>query len=138
MWYPDVLSRNDVKYAENFERIARDLSVEIEKPFSIVFQGKTYLYAFMVKNFGIKSASRGLVARVGGDPFVPEQCDQIWTAAFENGYIPWNQAPGAINCERQEIIEWLNCCLWFGPAEERPAWHTAENYEEVWNEGPSA
>lgn len=134
MWSHDKLSIKDIEYAKNFYCIASDLGVAVEKSFSIDSEEKLYVYAFVVKHFGIPSASRGLVARVDADPFVPEQCGQIWDIAVENGYVPWNQASDALVCVRQEVIYWLNCFLWFGPEAQRPAWHTGENYGELWNE----
>lgn len=138
MWSPEHLSPKDLEYAENFARIAAEIGIEVEKQFSISRPPNTYRYALMIKHFGLQRARRGLVARVGGEPFVPEECGAIWDVAIEDGYVPWNQAPGAIDCDRQDIVSWLNSFLWFGPENQRPEWHSAENYESIWNETPSA
>jgi hypothetical protein len=132
MWNDSELSGLDKEYANSWKNLAAPLGVEVASPFVIEKNNKEYIFAFCIKQFGTEETRNGVVGRVEGEEFSPEQCGEIWEVAVENGYSPHNQAKGAISLTIDDAKQYLNMYKWYGPEASKPKWHTGELYDELW------
>ena len=128
-----AITPKDEEYAKSWLTMADHLGIEVVAPFELVSNGHKYVYAFCIRSFGNEKCKNGIVGRVEGDSFSPEQCGEIWDVAVENGYSPHNQAIGAITLSIDDAKQTLNAYRWYGQPAKKPSWHTEEFYDELWS-----
>ena len=132
---PTELIPLDHQLASAWRTAGAEMGILVVAPFELPVGGRVFRYGALVAGF---DTTAGVLLRADAAEFHPDSCGAIWTAARGAGYTAANISPLLCRFDRDEFALFLNLFGWFGPAGERPAWHTGPPAEDQRHAEPGA
>jgi hypothetical protein len=100
-----------------WEEAAGDLLISVVTPYTLLWEGRSYVYPVLIRNFGKEKGSLLVL-------YSDKREKKLIEVGNKAGFFVRTVFDAYFTYDRSHFIDTLNDLGWFGPKENIPGWYT--------------